>query len=128
MKSASPAKLNNEEAWRQYRTAFQEYSQMARKVQLLTNQHMPDRAAIDAALLDLERVRVIYNSRRDALARQLLASSEPDGVVSPHGAGDRNTRVKRIAELLWEFSGRPDGSADDDWHRAEEILRRASAA
>jgi hypothetical protein len=37
-------------------------------------------------------------------------------------------RIKQMAELLWEFSGRPEGTADDDWHRAEEILRRALAA
>jgi Protein of unknown function (DUF2934) len=112
--------------------AFQEFSQMARKVQLLTKKQNPDRAAIDAALLELEKVRVAYNSRRDELARQLLSSSALaegalDGVAQDQSQANA-ARVKQMAELLWEFSGRPEGTADDDWHRAEEILRRALAA
>ena len=37
-------------------------------------------------------------------------------------------RVREIAELRWELAGKPEGTADDDWYRAEEIVRRATAA
>jgi hypothetical protein len=33
--------------------------------------------------------------------------------------------VKDLAELIWELEHKPDGKADDDWFRAESILRRA---
>ena len=112
------------DAWREYRIAFQAYSQQARKVQLLTAQPNPDRAAMAAALLELERVRVAYNERRDALAKQLLSHTLPE-LDSSRAHADR---IKRIATLLWELSGKPDGTADDDWHRAEEIIRQIPAA
>jgi hypothetical protein len=35
--------------------------------------------------------------------------------------------VRRIAELLWEFDDRRDGRADENWRRAEEIVRSAMA-
>lgn len=34
--------------------------------------------------------------------------------------------VERLAYALWEERGRPDGSADDDWLRAEQLLREDS--
>ncbi len=32
-------------------------------------------------------------------------------------------RVERLAYALWEERGRPDGSAAEDWLRAEQLLR-----
>lgn len=104
--------------------AFQEFSQKARKVQLLTAQPNPDRAAMVAALVDLEKVRLAYNACRDRLATQLLSHALPEADSSQVNAA----RIKQMAEMLWEFSGKPDGTADDDWHRAEEIIRRTVAA
>jgi uncharacterized protein YciW len=112
------------DAWREYRRAFQEFSQKARKFQLLTAQQNPDRAAIVAALVELEKVRVEYNRRRDEVAKQLLSHALPE----PDSSQANEARIKQIAELLWEFSGKQDGTADDDWHRAEEIIRRTAAA
>jgi phosphosulfolactate phosphohydrolase-like enzyme len=37
-------------------------------------------------------------------------------------------RVRGIAEVLWESAGRPEGTADEDWHLAEQIVQRATAA
>jgi hypothetical protein len=102
-----------------YRSAFVEFSRKVQRVQQLTAEQNPDLAALDTALLDLEKARIAYNTCRDALASHLLASS------TPRTYGDR---VKRMAELLWEVEGRPEGTADQDWHRAEEIVRRAPAA
>ena len=41
---------------------------------------------------------------------------------------DMTKEVRPIAELLWESAGRPDGTADRDWRRAEEIVREAEFA
>ena len=84
-----------------YRSAFEEYSRRVQHVQQLTADENPGLAHLDTALLELEKARLAYNACRDALARHLLASSTP----RTHG-----DRVKRMAELLWEVEGRPDGS------------------
>jgi len=84
-----------------------------------------DRKAIDAALLEMERARVEYNRSRDVLAQQLL-SAPPESMSNPAKAGA--DRVREIAELRWELAGKPEGTAEDDWYRAEEIVRRATAA
>ena len=108
----------------EYRTAFEEFAQKVREAQASMAVSNPDRQAIDAALLDLEKARLNYNHYRDLLAQQLssLAEQEAAASVQPHPS-----RVKAVAELRWELSGRPEGSAEDDWYRAEEIVRSAAA-
>lgn len=118
--------LVNTDPSRAYRRAFEDFSQRVRQVQSLTAHPSPDRTAIDEALLELERARVAYNVCRDALAQQLLPSSIP--AVAEYSPDAYADHVKAIAELLWEGCGRPAGTADDDWRRAEEIVRRAAAA
>ena len=110
------------DVWRGYRRAFADFSQKARQIQSLTTCANSDQGAIDAALLELEKARQEYSRRRDALARDLLQS----------GAADLRTvsaeRVRALANLLWEAAGRPEGTAEDDWHRAEELVRGSAAA
>ena len=48
--------------------------------------------------------------------RQPVRSSAADG---PDPA-----LIERLAYTYWEERGRPDGSADEDWFRAEEVLRK----
>jgi hypothetical protein len=84
----------------------------------------PDWQAIDAALLEMEKARVNYNQHRDALAHQLLNSSEPvEDSTEPFA-----NRVSEIAELRWELAGKPEGTDDENWYRAEDIVRQATAA
>jgi len=104
-----------------YRNAFADFSLRARQAQALTAAPNPDRQAIDAALLELEKARAIYNHQRDILARQFLNSELPEAVSV-------SDRVKEVAELRWELTGKPEGTAEDDWYRAEEIVRLAAAA
>lgn len=42
------------------------------------------------------------------------------------GAGDRKDGVQALAYRLWEEAGRPAGSAQEHWYRAEQLLRRGS--
>jgi hypothetical protein len=116
------------QAWRAYQRAFHEFSERVRHLQALTTDPHPNRAAIEAALVDVEKARSIYDGYRDALAKQLLPAAQTArfAIVDPPGAVTE--RVKSIAELLWETAGRPDGTAEEDWHLAEEIVKRAATA
>ena len=111
-------------AYSGYRAAFAEFAQKVQQARALMAATNPDWQAIDAALLDLEKARVNYNQHRDMLAQQLLNSSEPvsDG-VQPFAS-----RVSEIAELRWELAGKPEGTDEENWYRAEDIVRRATAA
>lgn len=107
---SQPAGATN--LWHEYRSAFEHFSEMARSVQKLKEESTPDTGRIEAALLELERARMQYSKRRDALAYSLLL---PKREYAAH--------VKRIAQLLWELEGRRDGRADEHWFRAERIVQ-----
>jgi hypothetical protein len=106
-----------------YRIAFAEFAQKVRQARALMAASNPDWQAIDAALLELETARVNYNQHRDILARQLLSSSQLPDSIQPH-----SDRVREIAQLRWEIAGKPEGTDDENWYRAEDIVRRATAA
>src|ERR1700685_2593211 len=106
----------------EYRNAFAGFAQKVRQAQALMAAPNPDWQAIDAALLELEKARVNYNHRRDILAEQLVHF--PDRPAS-NAIQDGADRVRAVAEMRWELAGKPEGTADDDWYRAEEIVRRS---
>jgi hypothetical protein len=69
-----------------------------------------------------------YNDARDALASaRMPAELARLFWAIPTAAVREQARVRNIAELLWELKGKPQGSADDDWYRAERVARHASA-
>ena len=110
-------------AFSDYRNAFAEFARRARQARALMAAPAPDWQAIDAALLELEKARVNYNHRRDILAQELLNASQLPDLNEPHA-----DRVRQIAELRWELAGKPEGTADENWYRAEEIVRLSDAA
>jgi hypothetical protein len=116
-----------EELWREYRVAFQEFSRAVRKIQIPRANVTPDAAATNASLLELERSRLRYGRSRDALACALLQPSHPNRASLCDSPRNDEGHVRRIAELLWEFDDRRDGRADENWRRAEEIVRSAMA-
>jgi Protein of unknown function (DUF2934) len=119
------------ELWQEYRRAFEEFSEKLRRVQSLTSALGCDQVALETALLELEKARVLYSGRRDALVEHFLPSSTGDVVLgsAPRVFPQANEdRVKVFAELMWEGAGRPDGTAEDDWYRAEKIVRSAATA
>ena len=81
-------------------------------------------------LQELEKAHCVYDRFRDALAIELLPASIRATFIriEPNSAEAYENRVRAIARLLWESVGRPEDTADDDWHRAEQIVRRAMAA
>jgi hypothetical protein len=126
MSRATVQSITRVEAWRAYQRAFHQFSERVRHLQMLTTDPHPNRAAIEAALVDVEKARAIYDGCRDSLARELLPQSRNfPGTDAPQAVKER---VKSIAELLWESAGRPDGTADEDWRLAEEIVKRAATA
>ena len=113
-----------------YERAFQEFSDRVRALQCLTLHPSPDAAAINLALLELEKAHWVYDRYRDALAVELLPAYLRGTFrhLEPNSAEVYEDRVRAVAQLLWESVGRPEGTADDDWHRAEQIVHRAAAA
>ena len=106
-----------------YRNAFAEFARKTRQARALMAASNPDWQAIDTALLELEKARVNYNHRRDMLAQQLLSFPQ-----LPESIQAQPNRVREIAELRWELAGKPEGTDDENWYRAEDIVRRATAA
>jgi hypothetical protein len=109
----------------EYRSAFEDFSRKAQQVQFLTEHPNGDRNAFETALLELEKAHLAYNQARDVFVRSMLPAT-PSALADFRldYAGD----VQTIAELLWEGAGRPSGTAEEDWHRAEAIVRTAVAA
>jgi hypothetical protein len=114
----------------EYRSAFEEFSQKAQLVQLLTEHPTGDRNAFEGALLELEKAHLAYNGARDALVRSLLPTLGPARPEQrpDYRSSDHSEDVQAIAELLWESAGRPTGTAEEDWRRAEAIVKCAVAA
>jgi Protein of unknown function (DUF2934) len=128
MSRAYVQSITRVEAWRAYQRSFHQFSESVRHLQALATDPHPNRTAIEAALVEVEKARVDYDGCRDALAQQLLPASESGRFPSKDPPQVITERVKSIAELLWESAGRPEGTADEDWRLAEEIVKRAATA
>jgi hypothetical protein len=129
MKTTGEQRAGKAQAWAAYREAFQNLSRTTRVVQDLIATQNLDRSTVDAAILALEKVHTVYVERRNTLAYLLLPPPTRDLVIVPAPDPDLDkSKVRRVAALLWEVSGRPLGSANVDWHRAEEIIRSVAAA
>lgn len=115
--------MRSVDAEMQYREAFEDFSRKAELVQRLAAQNAGG-ALFENALLHLERAQLAYNQARDAFVRMLLPNSAQ---VSPTADSAYAEDVPAIAELLWENAGRPDGTAEADWLRAEAIVKHAVA-
>lgn len=106
----------------QYRSAFENFSRSAKRVQHLTGNPTSDRHTLETALLELEKAHLAYNQARDALVHSLLSPNRAKHPTVDGPEYDHRSDVQAIAELLWEGAGRPDGSAEEDWRRAEAIV------
>ena len=82
------------------------------------------------AVVELEQAHWVYDRCRDALAVELVPASMRGAFrhIEPNSAEVYEDRVRAVAQLLWESVGRPEGTADDDWIRAEQIVRLAATA
>jgi hypothetical protein len=104
-----------------YRETFREYLNRLEALQrLIQCDAAPDQ--IESVRLLVENARVAHNAARDRLARELV---QP---LLPVNAKTDESHIRRTAQLLWEVAGRPDGSAERDWQRAEQLVRTARAS
>ena len=112
-----------------YERAFQEFSDRVRALQCLTLHPSPDAAAITVALLELEKAHWVYDRCRDELAVELLPASMRGTfrLMEPNSAEAYEDRVRRRAIAVGKV-GRLEGTSDDDWHRAEQIVGRTASA
>jgi hypothetical protein len=108
--------------WQRYRQAFDNFREKVRNMQSLASEGNYAQTAIDAAVLEMEIAKEDYKIARDALFLEMLPSK--DVVAAPKDSRNEEG-VRELAELLWELEGRPEGSALDDWYRAEDIHRRS---
>jgi hypothetical protein len=127
MSTTGNEKTRKAQALAAYREAFKNFSEKARFIHEMTATRNQDRSLVDAAMLELEKANIVYIERRNTLASFLLPSTARDRVGAPDSEFYKS-QVRRVAELLWEVSGRPLGTANDDWYRAEEIVRSVAAA
>ena len=102
----------NRELQDDYRATWEIFSRRLDELQACVE---ADGRGAETALLAVEKARVAHNAARDRLAEQLLGAVEL-------------RRVRDTAHLLWETAGKPSGSADSDWHRAEVLVRSASVS
>jgi Protein of unknown function (DUF2934) len=117
------------EAEQAYRKAFEQFSKKVQQVQVLTALINSDPRHMETALLELERAHEAYNVARDEWVQHLLPAASravpESGHASQHSHEDC---VRAIAELLWEGAGRPEGTAAENWRKAEEIVKLAATA
>jgi hypothetical protein len=119
---------------RAYRTTFDEYACKLDALQRLIDSDGTDdganKARIDAAIKEVDAARRAHNSARDLLAAELAAqaSLKLSRRKSPVQSAPADDRVRETAQLLWEFAGRPQGTAERDWHRAEQLVHAVTAS
>ena len=116
------------EAQQDYRKAFQEFAAKVQHVQTLTAQAHVDPEVMQAALVELERAHVNYDACRDRWAQFLLSDEQEFILEASDTEHAHEDSVRTIAELLWQSAGRPEGTADEDWRKAEDIVKQAAAA
>ncbi len=111
-----------EELRKAYRSTWLEWARQTDAMQQVIDRagNGRDTAQLEKALLAVECARAAHNSARDGLARALGEHPRAD---NSNAAGDG--RVRETAHLLWEFAGRPDGTAESDWQRAQTMVRGA---
>jgi hypothetical protein len=114
-----------------YRATFEDYAHKLEALQSLMNSGTAD-ARMDAAVLEVEQARIAHNAARDRLAKELVRPSLRAAAGSPAtgnpATGNSEHHIRQTARLLWELAGRPDGTAEHDWRRAEQLVRSASTS
>jgi hypothetical protein len=113
----------NRDLRNEYRATWENFSRRLNELQTCV---AAGGQGAEAALLEVEKARIAHNAARDRLAEQLLG--EVAAVDKRTKSAAEQRRVRDTAHLLWEIAGKPNGSADSDWHRAEVLVRSASSS
>lgn len=108
--------------WNEYRATWEAFSRRLDELQAFVE--TGERARAEEALLAVEQARLAHNAARDRLAAEL--SGEIASMEQKEMDSSRRQRVSQTAQLLWEIAGKPHGTADSDWLRAERLVRSAA--
>ena len=115
-----------QELWNEYRATWDAFAQALGEYQHLMESGSPEssefRSSREAAFLSVETARLAHNAARDRLAAYL--TRKMPGCLPEIS---EELRVRKAARRLWEFSGRPHGTAEKDWLNAERMVRSAGA-
>ena len=103
-----------------YRKTFGEYACKLDALQRLMDSAGPGNGGIETAMREVESARQAHSAARDRLAQALAASKRnfPPG----------EDRTRETAQMLWELAGRPQGTAEFDWQRAEQLIRASAVS
>jgi hypothetical protein len=112
----------NEKLWQEYRATWDAFARELTELQRLVD--AGERNGVDMAILTVEMARLAHNAARDRLAAHLAGKN---AAIDALPQVPEESRVRRTARLIWEFSGKPQGTAEKDWLRAERALRSAAA-
>ena len=120
---ATQTRLSTEKLlWQAYRGAFRQFQREANRLAEIKAKAASDPAETERALLRVEHARLTYSDTRDTLAASMMSPESSRKFWAIPARRDQ-ARVKSIAELFWELAGKPQGSAEDDWYRAERVVR-----
>jgi len=104
----------------EYRAGWAEYELSLKDLQCAADRG--DHSRLEPLLLTVETARLKYSAARDRLAAQMLGAD-----ITGLASATPDRQIRGTAQLLWELSGKPQGTAEFDWLRAERIVRHVSA-
>jgi hypothetical protein len=106
-----------------YEDSFRKWSEVVRASQALSKQAFTNERTIHETQVRLEVALNDYRQKRDELVEFVLARSASH---IDQNAVEHRQQVEQLANLLWQSAGRPQGTADADWFRAEQMIREAA--
>jgi len=107
-----------------YRATFREYSNKLESLQRLMESENIDGDRVEATLLEVETARIAHSCARDRLARELIRSASE--LLPQPASGVSESHIRDTARLLWELAGKPEGTAEGDWHKAKKLVQTAA--
>jgi hypothetical protein len=115
-----------------YRLAFRNWSSQIHHLQAVADHPIDEQESRQAHHL-VEAAESDYRDRRDRLAGYILTGTRFSRLFPKDRDSslteEQRSEIERVAYRLWEEAGRPDGTAESDWLRAERIvLDREKAA
>jgi Protein of unknown function (DUF2934) len=112
--------------------AFRNWVAQVRVLQSVASGDAQDQGATEQARRWASEAAAVYREKRNLFVEFLIAcesrvaaKANPSlgtGTDAVGSAKDRTRQVEKIARQIWEESGRPAGTAENDWLQAERIL------
>lgn len=116
------------ELWADYRRTWENFSRKLREMQELADSGTSAAETLNTKLAEVELARLRHNESRDRLAKYLVSQKmQSTEMRNGSGAREKERNIRITARLIWEFSGKPQNSAESDWLKAEKLVHKASA-